>query len=43
MIGDNNMVNNNSFSIDLTDMAIGIYILKIKSENSTNTFKIIKN
>jgi len=42
MIGDNNMVNNNSFSIDLTDMAIGIYILKIKSENSTNTFKIIK-
>ena len=42
MIGDNNTVNNNSFSIDLTDMAIGIYILKIKSENSTNTFKIIK-
>ena len=43
MIGDNNTVNNNSFSIDLTDMAIGIYILKIKSENSINTFKIIKN
>lgn len=42
MIRDNNMVNNNSFSIDLTEMAIGIYILKIKSENSTNTFKIIK-
>jgi hypothetical protein len=42
MIGDNNMVNTNSFSIDLTDMAIGIYILKIKSENSINTFKIIK-
>ena len=42
MIRVNNMVNNNSFSIDLTEMAIGIYILKIKSENSTNTFKIIK-
>ena len=42
MIEDNNTVNSNSFSIDLTDMAIGIYILKIKSENSINTFKIIK-
>ncbi|MDA8531385.1 T9SS type A sorting domain-containing protein [Flavobacteriaceae bacterium] len=42
MIVEHNTVNNNSFSINLTDMAIGIYILKIKCENSINTFKIIK-
>ena len=42
MIGVDKAVYNNNFTVDLTNVATGVYILKIKSDNSVNTFKIIK-
>lgn len=42
MIGSKNTTNNKIFTVDLTNKADGIYLLKISNESSIETIKVIK-